>query len=58
MALDKALLMEMLRRMVRIRLFEEEVVRMVERGEIPGAAPLLHRRGGGRRRRLPGPAAR
>ena len=38
MALDKALLMEMLRRMVRIRLFEEEVVRMVERGEIPGAA--------------------
>jgi pyruvate dehydrogenase E1 component alpha subunit len=38
MALDKALLMEMLRRMVRIRLFEEEVIRMVERGEIPGAA--------------------
>ena len=38
MALDKALLMEMHRRMVRIRLFEEEVIRMVERGEIVGAA--------------------
>ena len=38
MALDKTLLKEMLRRMVRIRLFEEEVIRMVERGEIPGAA--------------------
>ena len=38
MALDKALLLEMLRRMVRIRLFEEEVIRLVERGEIVGAA--------------------
>jgi acetoin:2,6-dichlorophenolindophenol oxidoreductase subunit alpha len=38
MELEQALLMEMLRRMVRIRLFEEEVIRMVERGEIVGAA--------------------
>lgn len=38
MELDQALLMAMLRRMVRIRLFEEEVIRMVERGEIVGAA--------------------
>ena len=35
---DKSLLMEMLRRMVRIRLFEERVIQMVERGEIVGAA--------------------
>ena len=38
MDLDKPVLMEMLRRMVRIRFFEEEVIRMVERGEIVGAA--------------------
>ena len=36
--LEKGLLLEMLRRMVRIRLFEEQVVRLVERGEIVGAA--------------------
>ncbi len=35
---DKSLLMEMLRRMVRIRLFEERVIQMVDRGEIVGAA--------------------
>ncbi|MCI0894502.1 MAG: thiamine pyrophosphate-dependent dehydrogenase E1 component subunit alpha [Chloroflexi bacterium] len=35
---DKSLLMEMLRRMVRIRFFEERVIQMVERGEIVGAA--------------------
>lgn len=35
---DKSLLMEMLRRMVRIRRFEERVIQMVERGEIVGAA--------------------
>lgn len=35
---DKTLLMEMLRRMVRIRRFEERVVQLVERGEIVGAA--------------------
>ena len=35
---DKTLLMEMLRRMVRIRLFEERVIQLVERGEIVGAA--------------------
>ena len=34
----KPLLMEMLRRMVRIRFFEERVIQMVERGEIVGAA--------------------
>jgi pyruvate dehydrogenase E1 component alpha subunit len=34
---DKPLLMEMLRRMLRIRRFEEEVVRLAERGEIVGA---------------------
>ena len=38
MAEDKGLLMEMLRRMLRIRRFEEQVIRMVERGEIVGAA--------------------
>jgi pyruvate dehydrogenase E1 component alpha subunit len=37
-ALDKALLMEMLRRMLLIRRFEEQVIRLVERGEIVGAA--------------------
>jgi TPP-dependent pyruvate/acetoin dehydrogenase alpha subunit len=36
-ALEKSLLLEMLRRMVRIRRFEEQVVRLVERGEIVGA---------------------
>ena len=35
---DKGLLMEMLRRMLRIRYLEEEVIRMVERGEMIGAA--------------------
>ncbi len=35
---DKGLLMEMLRRMVRIRLFEEEVIELVQRGEMVGAA--------------------
>ena len=35
---DKTLLMEMLRRMIRIRLFEERVIQLVERGEIVGAA--------------------
>ena len=36
--LDKTLLMEMLRRMLLIRRFEEQVIRLVERGEIVGAA--------------------
>ena len=36
--LEKPLLMEMLRRMLRIRHFEERVIGMVERGEIVGAA--------------------
>ena len=36
--LEKPLLMEMLRRMLRIRHFEEAVITMVERGEIVGAA--------------------
>jgi TPP-dependent pyruvate/acetoin dehydrogenase alpha subunit len=36
--LEKSLLLEMLRRMLRIRRFEEQVVRLVERGEIVGAA--------------------
>ena len=35
---EKPLLMEMLRRMLRIRHFEERVIQMVERGEIIGAA--------------------
>ena len=35
---DKGLLMEMLRRMMRIRRFDEEVLVLVERGEIVGAA--------------------
>ena len=38
MPLDKGLLMEMQRRMLRIRFFEERVVQMVERGGIVGAA--------------------
>ena len=38
MAEDKGLLMEMLRRMLRIRYFEEQVIESVERGEIVGAA--------------------
>ena len=37
-ALHKALLLKMLRRMLLIRRFEEEVVRLAERGEIVGAA--------------------
>ncbi len=36
--LEKPLLMEMLRRMMRIRHFEEAVISLVERGEIVGAA--------------------
>ena len=36
--LDNTMLMEMLRRMVRIRYFEEAVIKLVERGEIVGAA--------------------
>ena len=36
--LEKPMLMEMLRRMLRIRHFEEAVIEMVERGEIVGAA--------------------
>ncbi|MFB3092466.1 MAG: thiamine pyrophosphate-dependent enzyme [Dehalococcoidia bacterium] len=36
--LEKRLLMEMLRRMVRIRRFEERVIQLVERGELVGAA--------------------
>ena len=36
--LEKPLLMELLRRMMRIRHFEEAVINMVERGEIVGAA--------------------
>ena len=36
--LEKPLLMEMLRRMLRIRIFEEAVINLVERGEIVGAA--------------------
>ena len=39
----KPLLVEMLRRMVRIRLFEERVIQMVERGEIVGARSRLRR---------------
>ena len=35
---EKPLLMEMQRRMLRIRRFEEQVIQMVERGEIIGAA--------------------
>ena len=35
---DKGLLMEMLRRMLRIRRFEERVIQLVDSGEIPGAA--------------------
>ena len=35
---EKPLLMEMLRRMLRIRRFEERVIQMVDRGEIVGAA--------------------
>ena len=35
---DKTLLMEMQRRMLRIRRFEERVIQLVERGEIVGAA--------------------
>ncbi|MEE8442488.1 MAG: thiamine pyrophosphate-dependent dehydrogenase E1 component subunit alpha [Dehalococcoidia bacterium] len=38
MADDRELLMEMFRRMLRIRYFEEQVVQMVERGEVVGAA--------------------
>ena len=38
MPTDKALVMEMLRRMLRIRKFEEQVLQLVDRGEIPGAA--------------------
>src|SRR6266849_1320217 len=37
-ALEKRVMLEMLRRMLRIRRFEEQVVRLVERGEIVGAA--------------------
>ena len=36
--LEKPMLMEMLRRMLRIRRFEEAVINMVDRGEIVGAA--------------------
>ena len=36
--LDNTMLMEMLRRMMRIRHFEEAVINLVERGEIVGAA--------------------
>ncbi len=36
--LDNTMLMEMLRRMIRIRHFEEAVINLVERGEIVGAA--------------------
>jgi pyruvate dehydrogenase E1 component alpha subunit len=36
--LEKPLLMEMQRRMLRIRYFEERVIQLVERGEIVGAA--------------------
>jgi len=36
--MDKDLLMEMLRRMLRIRYFEEEVIQLVQRGEVVGAA--------------------
>ena len=36
MAQDKPLLMEMLRRMLRIRRFEEQVLKLVDRGEIGG----------------------
>ena len=36
--LDNTMLMEMLRRMLRIRHFEEAVIKLVERGEIVGAA--------------------
>ena len=36
--LDNTMLMEMLRRMMRIRHFEEAVIDLVERGEIVGAA--------------------
>ena len=35
---EKGLMLEMLRRMLLIRRFEEQVVRLVERGEIVGAA--------------------
>src|ERR671930_2517896 len=35
---EKGIMLEMLRRMVRIRRFEEQVIRLVERGEIVGAA--------------------
>ena len=35
---DKALLMEMLRRMLRIRRFEEQVLELSDRGELSGAA--------------------
>ena len=35
---EKPIIMEMLRRMLRIRHFEERVIQMVERGEIVGAA--------------------
>ena len=36
--LDKTALVEMMRRMLRIRHFEEAVISLVERGEIVGAA--------------------
>ena len=47
---NKDLLMEMQRRMLRIRRFEERVIQLVERGEIVGGSPFLHwGRSGGRR---------
>ena len=38
MAAEKAMLLEMLRKMMRIRFFEEQVIEMVQRGEVVGAA--------------------
>ena len=38
--LENSLLIEMLRRMLRIRRFEEAVIDLVQRGEIVGAARL------------------
>ena len=53
---EKTLYMEMMRRILRIRYFDEEAVELVQRGEIVGAVPLLYRRGGGSRRRVRRPA--
>ena len=52
--MDSELLIEMYRRLLRIRYFDEKVLELHSRAEFPGVAHASNRTGGRDRRRLHG----